>query len=69
MCHEVADLIGSGDLEDMIRVVGVAKLALSQSYLTSVDEMVAQDDFHQQIDLLSHADVADFDRRGGGPHS
>jgi hypothetical protein len=56
----VADLVGSGALEDVIRV-GFAELALIQPYLTSADEMVAQGDVHQQIGLLRHADVADFE--------
>jgi hypothetical protein len=30
-------------------------------YLTSADEIVAQVDVHQQIDLLRHADFADFE--------
>ena len=57
----VADLVGSGVLEDVIRVVGVAELALMLPYLTSADEIVAKGDGHQQIGLLRHADVADFD--------
>ena len=53
----VADLVG-GALKDVIRVVGVAELALIQPYLTSADEI---SDVHQQISLLCHADVADFE--------
>ena len=37
----VADLVGRGDLEDVIRVVG---LALIQPYLTGADEIMAQGD-------------------------
>ena len=37
----VADLVGSGALEDVARVVGVAELALTLPYLTSADEIVA----------------------------
>jgi hypothetical protein len=42
----------------VIRVVGVAELALIQPYLTSADEI---SDVHQQISLLRHADVVDFE--------
>jgi len=56
-----ADLVGSGALENVIRVVGVAELALIQPCLTSADEIMAQGDVHQQIGLLRHADVADFE--------
>jgi len=57
----VADLVGSTAIEDAIWVIGVAELALLLPYLTSADEMVAQGDVHQQIGLLRHADVADFE--------
>ena len=57
----IADLVGGGALEDVVRVVGVAELALMLPYLTSADEIVAQVDVHQQIDLLRHADFADFE--------
>jgi len=57
----IADLVSSGALEDVVRVVGVAELALMLPYLTSADEIVAQVDVHQQIDLLRHADFADFE--------
>jgi len=45
----------------VIRVVGVAELALILPYVTSADEMVAKGDVHQQIGLLRHANVADFE--------
>ena len=57
----IADLVSSGALEDVVRVVGVAELALMLPYLTSADEIVAQVDVHQQIGLLRHADFADFE--------
>ncbi len=57
----IADLVGSGALEDVIRVVGVAELALGQPYLTSADKIMAHGNVHQKIGLLRHADVADFD--------
>ena len=57
----IADLVGRGALEDVVRVVGVAELALMLPYLTSADEIVAQVDVHQQIGLLRHADFADFE--------
>jgi len=57
----IADLVGSGALEDEIRVVGVAELALSLPTVTGADEFMTQGDAHQQIGLLRHADVADFD--------
>jgi hypothetical protein len=34
---------------------------LIQPYLTSADEIMAQGDVHQQIGLLRHADIADFE--------
>ena len=61
MCHDNADLVGRGALEDVVRVVGVAELALMLPYLTSADEIVAQVDVHQQIGLLRHADFADLE--------
>ena len=60
----IADLVGSGALEDVARVVGVEELAFMLPYLTSADEIVAQVDVHQQIGLLQnprHADFADFE--------
>ena len=55
-----ADLVGSAH-EDLIRVGGVAELALIQrDLLTSGNEIMAQCDVHQQISLLRHADVEDF---------
>ena len=48
----VADLVGSCALEDVVRVVGVAELALSLPIMTSVFEIVANGDVHQQIGLL-----------------
>ena len=47
----IADLAGSGALEDVVQVVGFAELALMLPYLTSADEIVAQGDVHQQIGL------------------
>ncbi len=55
------DLVGSGALEHVIRVVGVAELALMLPYLTSADEIVAMGDVHQQIGLLRQAGVADVE--------
>ena len=49
----IADLVGSGALEDVARVVGVAELAFMLPYLTIADEIVAQVDVHQQIGLLA----------------
>ena len=57
----IADLVGSGAFEDVIRIVGVAELALSLPIVTGADEIVANGDVHQQIGLLRHADVADFE--------
>jgi hypothetical protein len=48
-------------LEDVIRVVGIAELALILPNVTGADEIMAQGDVHQQIGLLRHADVADFE--------
>jgi hypothetical protein len=45
----VADLVGSGALEDVIWVVGVAELALILPYVTRADEIMAHGDVHQQI--------------------
>ena len=50
-----------GALEDVIRVVGVAELALSLPNVTSADEIMAHCYVNQQICLLQHADVADFE--------
>ena len=56
-------------LEDVVRVVGVAELALSLPISTSANEIMTQGDVYQQIGLPRHADVADFEIRGGCPHS
>jgi hypothetical protein len=42
-------------------VVWVVELVLSLPYLVSSDEIMKQGDVHQQIGLLRHADVADFE--------
>ena len=57
----IADLVGSGDLENVVRVVGVAELALSLRIVTCTFEIVANGDVYQQIGLPRHADVADFE--------
>jgi hypothetical protein len=57
----IADLVGSGALEDVVRVVGVAELALSLPIVTCAFEIVANGDVYQQIVLPRHADVADFE--------
>jgi hypothetical protein len=57
----IADLVGSGALEDVVRVVGVAELALSLPTVTCAFEIVANGDVYQQIVLPRHADVADFE--------
>ena len=57
----IADLVGSGALEDVVRVVGVAELALSLPISTSANEIMTQGDVYQQIGLPRHADVADFE--------
>ena len=57
----IADLVGSGALEDVVRVVGVAELALSLPITTSTNEIMTQGDVYQQIGLPRHADVADFE--------
>jgi hypothetical protein len=57
----VADLVGSSALEDVIRVVGVAELALILPNVTGADEFMAHGYVHQPIGLLRHADVADFE--------
>jgi hypothetical protein len=57
----IVDLVGSGALEDVVRVVGVAELALSLSIVTCAFEIVANGDVFQQIVLTRHADVADFE--------
>ena len=56
----VADLVG-GSLEDVVRVVGVAELALSLPIVTGAFEIVTNSDVHQHIGLLRHPDVADFE--------
>ncbi len=57
----IADLVGSGALEHVVRVVGVAELALSLHISTSANEIMTQGDVYQQIALPRHADVADFE--------
>jgi hypothetical protein len=57
----IADLVGSGALEDVVRVVGVAELALSLHIVTCAFEIVANGDIYQRIVLPRHADVADFE--------
>ncbi len=57
----IADLVGSVALEDVVRVVGVAELALSLPSTTSTNEIMTQGDVYQQIGLPRHADVAYFE--------
>ena len=57
----IADLVGSGALEDVFRVVGVAELALSLPTSTSANEIMTQGDVYQQIGLPRHTDVTDFE--------
>jgi hypothetical protein len=57
----VPDLVGIGALEDVVRVVGVAEMAFSLPIATGAFEIVTNGDVHQQIGLLRHADVADFE--------
>jgi hypothetical protein len=59
----VADLVSSDTFEDVIRVVGVAELGWILPYydLTGADEIMEQGDVHQQIGLLRHAEVANFE--------
>jgi hypothetical protein len=47
----IADLVGSGALEDVVRVVGVAELALSLPISTSANEIMTQCDVYQHIGL------------------
>jgi hypothetical protein len=54
-------LSASGALEDVVRVVGVAELALSLPISTSANEIKTQGDVYQQLGLPRHADVADFE--------
>jgi hypothetical protein len=62
ICVEIiADLVGNCALEDVVRVVWVAKLALSLPIVTCAFEIVANGDVYQQIGLPRHADVADFE--------
>ena len=48
----IADLVGSGALEDVVQVVGIAELALSLPISTSTNEIMMQGDLYQQISLL-----------------
>jgi hypothetical protein len=65
MCHDSFRSCGQRSrdsaLEDLIRVVGVAELVLILPYVTGAHEIMAQGDVHQQICLLLHSDVADFE--------
>ena len=46
----IADLVGSGALEDVVRVVGVAELALSLPIVTCTFEIVANSDvYHMDL--------------------
>jgi hypothetical protein len=47
----IADLVGSGALEDVVRVVGVEELALSLPIVTCTFEIVSICDVYQQIGL------------------
>jgi hypothetical protein len=57
----IADLVCSCILEDVVRVVRVAELALSLPIVTCAFEIVANGGVYQQIVLPSHANVADFE--------
>ena len=65
-----ANFFGSSALEDVIRFVGVAELALVDTPVsTSADEILAQGNVHQQVGLQRHANDEDFrGPRGGCPH-
>ena len=71
----VADLVGSGALEDVIRVVGVAELALILPHLTSADEIMAKVTCTSisvccAMRMLRISEIRSArDRRGGCPHS
>jgi len=55
----IADLVGSGALEDVVRVVGVAELVLSLPIVACAFEIVPNSDVYQRIGLPRHADVVD----------
>ncbi len=57
----IADLVGSGVLEDVVRVVGVAELSLSLPISTRANEIMKQGDVYQQIGLPRQAYVTDFE--------
>ena len=57
----IADLVCNVALEDVVRVVGVAELALSLPISTSANEIMTQGGVYQQIGVPRHADVADFE--------
>ncbi len=57
----IADLVSSCALEDVVRVVGIADLALSLPISTRANEIMTQGDVYQQIGLPRHVDVADFE--------
>ena len=57
----IANLVGSSALEDVVRVVGVAELALSLPIVTCAFEIVANGEVYQHIGLPRHADVKDFE--------
>jgi hypothetical protein len=48
----VADLVCSCALQDVVRVVGAAEMALSLPIVTGAFEIVTNSDVHQQIGLL-----------------
>ena len=69
MCRDSCGSCGSGALEDLVRVVGVAELALSLPIVTGAFEIVANGDVHLPIGLLRHGCCGFRDRLGGCPHS
>ena len=44
----------------MVRIVGVAKLALIQPIVPSADKVGTQGDVHEEIDLLCYSNVEDL---------
>ena len=60
MVHDRCGSVGSGALEDAVRVVRVAEPTLSVPGAAGANKVVAKGDVDQQIGLARHPYIADF---------
>jgi hypothetical protein len=58
----VTNLVSSGAVKELIRIIGVVKLTVTLLLLmvTTANKVVKQGDVHEQIDLLRYSDVEDL---------